>query len=331
MDGFGSHESLDVLTFCFENNIIICRQPSHATHKLQPCDIGVFSPLKTAYRDQVDQLYRNGADTVNKAHFTLLYSRAREIAMTSRNIRSGWSKAGLYPFNPARVLDTMQDIPATNHAEIAEPSVPMQPFRSPSSLVTPTNSISFVALQQKLEERHGAATVTDPYLQKLLNAGKQAIAGKELLQGRCDDLMKQNNEKKTRQHVRAMKIGHAKVMGYGDIVEALQARDRKEAEKGRKRAEREEKKATGKAANKISKSRVAKSNTKRNGTVASESEAGLREIEAAGISISPQPSAIGPVSAPRCGQDPAVLTRDARPVERAGDRTLWQAPVARMY
>jgi len=47
----------------------------------------------------------------------------------------------------------MQDIPATNYTEIAEPSVHMQPFFSSSSLVTPTNSISFVALQQKLEER----------------------------------------------------------------------------------------------------------------------------------------------------------------------------------
>ena len=286
----------------------------------------------------MDQLYRNGAGTVNKAHFTLLYSRAREIAMTSRNIRSGWSKAGLYPFNPARVLDTMQDIPATNHAEIAGPSAPMQPFLSPPSLVTPTNSISFVALQQKLEERQGPATVTDPYLQKLLNAGKQAIAGKELLQVRCDDLMKQNNEKKTRQQVRAMKIGHAKVMGYEDIVEALRARDVQEAEKGRKRAEREEKKkkkATGKAANKISKPRAAKSNKKRSGRVASESETWLREIEAAGMSAYcsnfPKQPEVGPVSTPRSGQDPAVLAHNAWPVEWARDGTSWQAPVARMY
>jgi hypothetical protein len=51
MDGFNTHESLDVLTFCFENNIILCRQPSHATHKTQLCDVGVFSPLKTSGLD----------------------------------------------------------------------------------------------------------------------------------------------------------------------------------------------------------------------------------------------------------------------------------------
>lgn len=59
---------------------------SHATHKTQPCDVGVFSPLKTAYREQVDLLYRGGAETGNKAHFTKLYSQARSVAMTSRNI-----------------------------------------------------------------------------------------------------------------------------------------------------------------------------------------------------------------------------------------------------
>ena len=49
-DGFAPHESLEVMTFCFENNIILCRLPSHTSHKLQPCDVGVFSSLKTAYR-----------------------------------------------------------------------------------------------------------------------------------------------------------------------------------------------------------------------------------------------------------------------------------------
>jgi hypothetical protein len=43
-DGFGSHESLEILLFCFENNILLCRLPSHTSHKLQPCDVAVFSP-----------------------------------------------------------------------------------------------------------------------------------------------------------------------------------------------------------------------------------------------------------------------------------------------
>lgn len=50
-DGFGTHESIEVLRFCYENNIILCRIPSHTSHKLQPCDVGVFGPLKSAYRE----------------------------------------------------------------------------------------------------------------------------------------------------------------------------------------------------------------------------------------------------------------------------------------
>jgi hypothetical protein len=81
-DGFAVHESLEILRFCFENNIILRRLPSHTSHKLQPCDVALFGPLKVAYREQVEQLYRGGANTIGKEHFTFLYRRARSIAFT---------------------------------------------------------------------------------------------------------------------------------------------------------------------------------------------------------------------------------------------------------
>lgn len=107
-DGFGTHESLEIMQYCYENNIILCRLPSHTSHKLQPCDVGVFGPLKTAYREQVERLYRGGSNMVGKQHFTLLYDRARTKAFTPRNVLSGWSKTGLLPLNPDKVL---KDIP----------------------------------------------------------------------------------------------------------------------------------------------------------------------------------------------------------------------------
>ena len=89
-DGFGTHETLEVMEFCFENNIILCRMPSHTSHKLQPCDIAVFSPLKAAYREQVERMERGGVNTIGKQHFTYLYSPARERALTKKNIFAGW-------------------------------------------------------------------------------------------------------------------------------------------------------------------------------------------------------------------------------------------------
>jgi hypothetical protein len=54
---------------------------------------------------------------IRKQHFTLLYERARQKAFTLRNIRSGWTKAGLFPFNPERVLS---DIPKPQVEEIVQ-------------------------------------------------------------------------------------------------------------------------------------------------------------------------------------------------------------------
>jgi hypothetical protein len=103
-DGFGTHETLEILEFCFENNIILCRLPSHTSHKLQPCDVVVFAALKAAYRDQTKRLLRGGASTVGKEHFISLYSPARERAFTKRNITAAWAASSLFPFNPDRVL-----------------------------------------------------------------------------------------------------------------------------------------------------------------------------------------------------------------------------------
>ena len=88
-DGFGTHETLEMLEFCFANNIILCCLPSHTSHKLQTCEVGVFAPLKTAYRDEVERLYRGGVNVVIKEHFTSLYKPAREKALSRRNTIGG--------------------------------------------------------------------------------------------------------------------------------------------------------------------------------------------------------------------------------------------------
>ncbi|PMD65613.1 CENP-B protein [Hyaloscypha bicolor E] len=88
-DGFGSHETLEAQVFCFENSIILYRLPSHTSHKLQPCNVSVFTRLKDEYRDEAERLFQGGANTVGKQHFTSLYSRAREKAFTKRNIMAG--------------------------------------------------------------------------------------------------------------------------------------------------------------------------------------------------------------------------------------------------
>ncbi|EDN93103.1 hypothetical protein SS1G_08968 [Sclerotinia sclerotiorum 1980 UF-70] len=63
-DGFGTHETLEILEFCFENNILLCRLPSHISYKLQLCDVAVFAPLKAAYRETAAR-YFNKVDKID--------------------------------------------------------------------------------------------------------------------------------------------------------------------------------------------------------------------------------------------------------------------------
>ena len=175
-DGFAAHESLEVLKFCFENNIILCRLPSHTSHKLQPCDVGVFSALKTAYREQIDLLYRGGANAVRLEHFGSLYDRARKAAMTPRNIIAGWSKTGMFPWNPDRVLRDIQP-PPQNHCHPQINTVrPINECEEGDTLQTPITADGLKFLCRQMEHMdhralydvalvsHGFREIVSPYL-----------------------------------------------------------------------------------------------------------------------------------------------------------------------
>ena len=246
-DGHVSHESLGVMTTCFENDIILCRLPSHTSHKLQPCDVAVFGPLKTAYREQVERLFRGGAGTIGKQHFTLLSSRARDIALTARNIRSGWSKAGLFPLNPDRVLGTLD--PPSLRADQACPETrsALGPSLIHVPLSTPVSANGLDRMRGTLDKI--LDTLSDDeyklHVQKVVNAAEQSFANCALLADQNRSLILQNNEKRVRQAARATIPGPAKIMSYEDIVRAQKVRDENEAKSLRSKQTRGRKRKGG--------------------------------------------------------------------------------------
>src|SRR6266699_4727613 len=58
LDGHNSHCTYRFCKFAKEHNIIIICLPSHTTHVLQPCDVGVFGPLASSWKAQVNQAAR---------------------------------------------------------------------------------------------------------------------------------------------------------------------------------------------------------------------------------------------------------------------------------
>jgi len=236
-DGFATHETLEVLEFCFENNITLCRLPSHTSHKLQPCDVAVFAPLKSAYRDEVDRLERAGTNTIGKEHFTSLYSHARERAFTKKNILAGWAKCGLGPFDPDRVL---KDIPKPP-AELTIPKVDEVKPRSylqddiPQTPVTPVSAEALMSLHNFIIQRHALDETSKRnlarHLQKLAKAGQTSFAKSVLQQHQIRFLIKMNDESKVRRPTKSDILGKAKVMSYEDLKEARTKRAEKEAAK----------------------------------------------------------------------------------------------------
>ena len=239
-DVFATHETLEILEYCFANNIILCRLPSHTSQKLQPCDIAVFSPLKAAYRDNVERLERGDVNTIGKEHFISLYCPARERAFTKRSILAGWSKAGLFPFNPDRVLRALPN-PANDPAKVdvasAELAVHAAPLSTPITPATPVSTEAFISLQNLLikQDAHSLDAKTKQnfqrHLQKLVKAAQTFLAKNALQQDQIQFLLTINNEAKVRPSTMSIVLGKAKVMSYEDLTEARAKRAEKEAAK----------------------------------------------------------------------------------------------------
>lgn len=239
--GFAPHESLEVLQFCHDKNIILCRLPSHTSHKLQPCDVAVFGSLKTAYRALVEELERGGAKTIGKQHFTLPYDQARHAALTPHNIKSGWAKTGLYPFNPNKVLQDIKKplAPDLQSSHAIDTALCDEPLR------TPVTSEHLVSLRKTVEQDvHALDGHGQQRLQKLANAAERAMSARGLLFQENSDLFQQNNESNTRASIKSTVVGKARVMSFEDITEARRKREEKDAAEAGRRGRKRKKSAS---------------------------------------------------------------------------------------
>ena len=247
-DGFGTHETLEMLEHCFTYNILLCRLPSHTSHKLQLCDIAVFSPLKVAYRDNVERMERGGVNTIGKQHFTALYSPAREVSFTKRNVLAGWSKGGLFLFDPQRVLREMtKPLNATQSptADAEESTSSIQYVTAPLCTaplepvtpVTPVTAEAFISLRDLIvhQDAHSLDDVDQQrlrrHMQKFTKGAQTLIVGGTLQQDRIRSLLKANDEAKPRRSTKSIVLGKAKVMSFEDLVEGRNKRAEKEANK----------------------------------------------------------------------------------------------------
>jgi hypothetical protein len=208
LDGFGTHKTLKILEYCFANNIVLCRLPSYTSHKRQPCDVAVFSPLKTAYCEQVEQLEQGSVNAISKEHFTCLFKPARERAFTAKNIKASFAASSLYPLNPDRVLRTVPK-PLAEVTRVVTNEVPSQEDEVLQTSIIPVSADGLMLLQHLIlkKDAHALDETSQQNLQrhllKLAKATQLSLAKSALQQNHIQLLMTVNNEAKFRRSTRA--------------------------------------------------------------------------------------------------------------------------------
>lgn len=71
------------------------------------------APLKRALASETDATLRLDTGRISRVECVEMYIRARQKALTSNNIRSGWRGAGLAPLSPIVVLEKLLVNPAS--------------------------------------------------------------------------------------------------------------------------------------------------------------------------------------------------------------------------
>ncbi|CAF4889510.1 unnamed protein product [Pieris macdunnoughi] len=102
VDGHKSHMSLMLSTACEQLQIILYALPPNTTHILQPADVSVFAPVKTYWQSTVRTFLskpENFHSAITKTNFCTLLNDALKHPNIPDDIKSGFKRCGLYPFD----------------------------------------------------------------------------------------------------------------------------------------------------------------------------------------------------------------------------------------
>ena len=103
LDTHGSHETTGLIAAARKANVILFCLPSHTTHFLQVLDKSIFSPFKTSYDKACRTFLQNPTNMICKMTWPGLFRKAFEEAFCPSNILSGFSGAGMFPWNPLAI------------------------------------------------------------------------------------------------------------------------------------------------------------------------------------------------------------------------------------
>jgi hypothetical protein len=106
LDGHGSHLTMDFINYCNDNKILLAVFPPHATHTLQPLDVGMFKPLSEAYSTELSTYLQRsqGLLPMTKGDFFPLFWSAWAAAFKPQTIRRSFEATGIHSPNADVIL-----------------------------------------------------------------------------------------------------------------------------------------------------------------------------------------------------------------------------------
>ncbi|XP_045497433.1 MFS-type transporter clz9-like [Colias croceus] len=109
-DNLSSHISVDMVKLCKEKQIDFVFLPANATHLMQPLDVAFFRPMKIAWREILLKWKKTDGYNeicVPKGCFPQLLKLLMETIQDNAvsNLKSGFKKTGIVPFDPTQVLN----------------------------------------------------------------------------------------------------------------------------------------------------------------------------------------------------------------------------------
>jgi hypothetical protein len=125
LDGHKSHATYEFMWQCHINQVVLVYLIPHSSHILQPLDLACFSLLKCRYRDEIANLARyDDASAVKKSRFLKTYEKASNEALSTYYIRTAWNAAGIYPWDPRKVIRSSQVLQNSQNERILPTTPP---------------------------------------------------------------------------------------------------------------------------------------------------------------------------------------------------------------
>ena len=107
VDGHSSHCSPEIIKLAQENNVVLLALAPHTTHLCQPLDVAVYKSFKVHLSKLVKlgQAIR-GDLWISKSNVSRFLKQPFEASMSLQNIKAGFRKCGIFPFNPNAIDKT---------------------------------------------------------------------------------------------------------------------------------------------------------------------------------------------------------------------------------